>query len=392
MKRVWNYLVTMWQPAAIFIAGIVIIIGLFGFQIGSLVPGAAKVETESRTSSLGIKKIIKNPINAPYKTVRYVARKLHNSMASERLVSGALAGAAIILFYLVVRHFSSRYAAGLATAMFATSTSLLTFGRLATPNILLLMLLGLLSCGYSLRFDKHRTRSWLMTTIVLALSLYVPGMIYFILGGIIWQFKAVRRDQKWPKPSMITICSIIFLGLLAPLIYGLVRDTSLWREYLGLPERLPTIIGFVKGFLAVPMGVFLWAPKNPVFRLGRQPVLDIFASFMFILGCYTLIKRYKLDRLVLLLAIFVLATLYTAISGNYENSFVLLPFIYFCIAMGMGMLLEEWRKIFPLNPLARGLSLVVIGLAVLISVNFQSRRYFIAWPHNYETRAVFTLK
>jgi len=382
----------MWQPAGVFIVGVVIIAGLFTYKIGSLVPGANPSEIAGRTSSLHVHDITRDPINAPYKSLRYIARKIHNSISSERLVSGLVAGSAIILFYLVVRHFSSRYAAALATIMFATSTSLLTSGRLATSNVLLLMLLALLACGYLLRFNPHRSRSWLLTTVVLALALYVPGMIYFIIGGGLWQFRAVRRDHKWPRRKMIVVCAAILLVILAPLIYGFIAHPVLWHEYLGLPKHMPTIIGFIKSFLAVPLGVFLWAPKNPLFRLGRQPLLDIFGSFMFVLGCYELVKRYRLDRLVLLLAIFLLAALYTAVSGNYENSFVLLPFIYLCIALGIGLLLEQWRKVFPLNPLAQGVATGVIALAVLISVNFQTRRYFIAWPHNADTRAVFNLK
>jgi phage shock protein PspC (stress-responsive transcriptional regulator) len=384
MKRVWNYIVTMWQPAGMFIIGAV--------SIGSLVPGANTAEVAGRTSSLKIHTILDDPVNAPYKTARYLARKVHNTMTSERLISGVMAGLAIILFYLVVRHFCSRYAAALATIMFATSTSLLTIGRMAMPNILLLMLLGLLACGYLLRFGSHPTRAWLATSVILGLSLYVPGMIYFIIGGTAWQFRAVRRTHKRPEPLLVGACVAVFVLLVAPLVYGFINSPQIWREYLGLPTHVPTIIGFLKSFLAVPFGIFVWAPRNAAFRLGRQPLLDIFGSIMFILGCYALVKRYRLDRLVLLFGIFLAAALYTAVSGNYENSFVLLPFIYFCIAIGIGMLLEQWRKVFPLNPLARGLALVIVALAVLVSVNFQARRYFIAWPHNPQTRAMFTLK
>jgi 4-amino-4-deoxy-L-arabinose transferase-like glycosyltransferase len=392
MKRVWNYIVTMWQPASILIAGTAIIASLFVYRIGGLMPGASSIEVQGRTDSFTIQKIVNNPVNAPYKSLRFVARHVHNTISSERLVSGLVAGLSVILFYLVVRHFCNRYAAVLASIMFATSTSLLSSGRLATPNILLVMLLALLACGYHLRFNQHHTRSWLITSAVLGLSLYVPGMVYFIVAGALWQFRTVRNSQRLPKPSLIGISSGIVLLIIAPLLFGFITHPGIWREYLGLSTSWPTITGFLKTLAAVPYGIFIAAPKNPVYRIGKQAVLDVFAATMLILGCITLVKRYKLDRLVLLLAIFILAALFTAISGNYENSFILLPFIYFCIAIGIGSFLEQWRKVFPLNPLARILSLGVVGIAVLISVNFQTRRYFIAWPHNAEARAVFTLK
>ncbi len=392
MKRVWKYIVTMWQPAGLILLSIAIILGLFVYQIGTLVPGSSAPEIAGQTSSQSINIILKDPVNAPYKTARYLARKVHNKISSERLVSGAVAGLAIILFYMVVRHFCSRYAALLAAIMFANSTSLLTYGRMATPNILLLVLLALLSCGYHLRFNIHKIRSVLITAVVVALSLYVPGMIYFIVAGALWQFNSIKHNFKTPKPYILGASLGIMILLLVPLIYGFARDPSLWREYFGLPANLPTIVSFLKSLAAVPYGIFIAAPINSLYRLGRQPMLDIFASFMFIIGCYTLVKRYKLNRLVLLLAIFVITAVFTAISGNYENSFILLPFVYFCIAIGIGTLLDDWQNIFPFNPLAKGLSIGVIAVAVIISVNFQARRYFIAWPHNQATRSVFNLR
>lgn len=393
MKRAWNYVVTMWQPAGLFLAGVLIIIGLFTFHLGSLVPGAAPAEISARTASQNLHDSpSSDPINAPYKVFRYIAYKIHSSIAFERLVSGGIAGVAIVLFFLIMRRFCSRYAAGLATVMFATSSSLLSSGRLATPNILMLMLLGLLACGYHLRFQRNRRYSWILTTIVLALSLYVPGMIYFAIAGILWQFRAVRRDQSSAEPAIIIICGIIFALIMLPLVYGLLKNPGLFREYLGIPAKLPSIVGFLKNCAAVPLGIFVKAPLNPLYRLGKQPTLDVFATCMFILGCYSLKKHYRLDRLILLVAVFVGATLYTAISNNYENSLILLPFIYFCIALGIGMFIEQWRRTFPFNPLARGLAYGAIALAVAVSVNFQAWRYFVAWPHNQATKQTFTLK
>jgi 4-amino-4-deoxy-L-arabinose transferase-like glycosyltransferase len=392
MKRVWNYIVTMWQPVSMLLIGLIIIGGLMSYKIGSLVPGANTSEIASRASSSSLKVILKNPINAPYKTALYIGHSIHNSISSDRIVSGLVAASAILLFYLIIRHFCKRPAAILSTVLFATSTSLLSVGRLASPNVLPLLLISLIACGYYLRFGTHPARSWLITSVTLAICLYVPGLIYFIIGGILWQLKAVKHDNKWPKPIIIGICAAITFLLLLPLLLGFIQNPHIWREYFGIPAKLPTIIDFLKSFAATIFGIFVWAPKNPIFRLGRQPVLDIFSGVMFILGCYSLVKRFKLDRLVLMLGLFILAALYTALSGNYENSIILLPFIYFCIAFGIGMLLEEWRKIFPNNPLASGLALVVITIAVIISANFQSRRYFVAWPHNSQTKSAFSLK
>ena len=392
MKRVWNYIVTMWQPASAFIIGSVIIAALFAYQIGSLVPGSAAVETNTKVSSESVQNILENPVNAPYKFAQYTVQHINKGVDAQRLVSGLAAGITIVLFYLLARRFCSTYAAWLATALYATSSSLLHNGRLISPQVTLLLLFVLFACGYHLRFSKKRTRSWLVSAAALGIALYTPGLLYFVIGGIIWQYKTIRKAKDKPTPAVIATCAAVVLVLLIPLILGFVREPSLWHEYLGIPTAWPGLSKLLINIVAVPAGLFLLAPENPVYRLGHQPLLDIFATTAFILGCYKLLKQRRLDRAVLLGGLFILATLFTAVTGNYENSFILVPFVYLVVGIGLSYLLDEWNKIFPLNPLARWVALIVISLAVIISCNFQTRRYFIAWPHNAVTRSVFSQK
>jgi len=51
---------------------------------------------------------------------------------------------------------------------------------------------------------------------------------------------------------------------------------------------------------------------------------------------------------------------------------------------------NQWKKTFPNNPLAQSVALTIIIAGVLFSGVFQLRRYFIAWPNNPTTKAVFT--
>jgi len=380
----------MWQPICVLILSATIIVFLYSFQIGSLVKGTSVPEVNSRSQSTSLQVVVENPINGPYKLMKLAAQRIHRNIAAERLISGFGAGLAILLFYLLARRFTNRFAAGFTTAMFASSSVLLNTGRMATPLITLMALLFLFVSGYYIRFNKHKSRSWIITAIIVSLALYIPGLFYFIALGSLWQYKSMNRQHALPKlkQSVITVGTVILL--LLPLLYGLVRDPSLLREYLLIPSSLPDIKDFLFGLFSVPLGIIAFAPKNPIFRLGHQPTLDVFAVAMFVVGIYTLVKRYKLDRFILFSGIFVLSCLLTALSGNYEYSFILLPFVYLVVAMGMNVLLDSWRKTFPYNPLARSLALVVIGVAVIASCNFQFRRYFVAWPHNDLTQSVFS--
>jgi hypothetical protein len=76
------------------------------------------------------------------------------------------------------------------------------------------------------------------------------------------------------------------------------------------------------------------------------------------------------------------------ISGPVPLS-LLVPLLYMGIATGLAYLLHEWLKIFPNNPLARGVGLGLIIVAVAISCTYNYRAYFIAWPNADATKTTF---
>jgi hypothetical protein len=66
MKRLWNRVVTMLQPASASIIAVLLVATLFGFRIGSLVEGTTAAENTMRASTTQLSSITDNPINAPY--------------------------------------------------------------------------------------------------------------------------------------------------------------------------------------------------------------------------------------------------------------------------------------------------------------------------------------
>ncbi len=390
MKRAWNYVVTMWQPASIFAVGVLLTISLFTFRITSLVPGSAAVERHTAASSASVQAIYDNPLNAPYKLLQYGVHHISKGLATDRIISGIVAGVSIWLFYYVARRFTGKAAAIFATILYASSSALLHIGRTAAPHSMLLILFLLFAGGFYMRFGRHNKTAWLLSALALVLALYTPGLIFFVIPAGLWQLKTFRRNFDVPRRSHLILLSLAIFVILLPLIIGFVRTPTLIRDYLLMPATVPNPLTFLKNLLAVPFSWFFWAPTNPLYRLGRQPVLDIFTGTMFVLGCIQLIRNYKLDRFFLILGIFAVAALATAISGEFENSMILLPFLYLLAAIGIEYLLEQWRAVFPRNPLAKWVALIVISLAVIVSANFQTRRYFIAWPNNAATKAVFT--
>lgn len=389
MKRLWNRVLTMWQPASALMLGAVIVLFLFSFRLSSLPRGISVQEAEAGNTSSTVKAIIENPVNAPYKIARYGITRVTTRLDVQRGMSAAIAVLVVLLFYIIASKFFTPFSAAAGTLLFATSSLLLNNSRLAVPNVMLLSLFALIACGYALRFNTKNSVLWLVASFIVALSLFVPGMALFILAGALWQLKSLQRPIGNVRPAVLALCFIVIAAAIGLIAYALFLNPGLWRGFVGIPEVLPGPLELLKSVASVPLGIFALSPENPLYRLGKQPVLDVFASCMFVLGSYAMIKKHSLDRVSLFGGIFILASILIAVSGNYEYIFILLPFIYLIIIAGIEWMVAEWFKVFPRNPLARSGALVLIALAVFFSCAFQARRYFIAWPNNHNTKAVF---
>lgn len=379
----------MWQPASVFLLVLATVLFLYSFRLSSLPHGFNSTESEAGKSSSSLRIIWNDPANAPYKLSRLGITKLTTRRDALRGLSALISVLAIFLFYQLATKYYTKYVATVGTLLFATSSLLLNNGRIANPGIMLLSLFILMTCGYMLRFNAKSSLAWLATSLVIALSLFVPGMFIFIVAVSVWQLKSMQRPLSNVKPAVLMTCFLVVSAALVVIGYAVYREPSSWRIYLGLPDIMPQPLQMARNAASVPLGVFALAPSNPLYRLGKQPVLDVFTAAMFLLGSFAMLKKHSLDRVKLLGGIFIIATLFIAVSGNFENILILIPFIYFIIMAGLQWMITEWFRVFPKNPLARSGALVLIAIAVFFSCTFQARRYFLAWPHSPKTIAVF---
>jgi hypothetical protein len=392
MKKIWQYIIAMGRPMAILVISLVAISLLLTFRLGSLTPGLSENEVSTFKSSQSLATILENPVNAPYKLALYSVTRVTTNIFAIRIISVAIGGLAIVLFYFIARRFLSIYIAYGTTLLFATSSLLLHTSRLAVPDISWLVLLALFGLGWLIRFDKHKLFVWLLTCLVIGLALYIPGMVIFIVLGAIWQYRRVRTSFDQLPPLAVAACALFISIISLPLIMSLIRSPSLWQQYIGVSNGLPGFVDGIKSIGEVVYGLFVLSPADPERWLGRQPILDIFTTAMFIYGAVTLAKNYKLDRLWVIGSIFLVGLIWIAITAEYHGVLLLLPFIYILIGIGIGRLSKEWFEVFPRNPIARWIGVLLILSAMALSANFQARRYFIAWAHNSATKSVFQNK
>ncbi len=373
------------------IAGIVVIVVLMGYRLGSLTPGLSQPELDLYESANSVSSIVDNPVNAPYKSAVYLVTRPLDTAFGLRLTSAVVGALSVVLFFALARKLFSSQTAIATTALFATSSLLLHTARLADGRVMLLSLLAIVSIGYALRFSKRSELAWPVAAAIIGLSIYVPGMILFIIPMALWQFRHVRRSFEQLNTPVIALSSALLGVLVVPLIISLIREPSLWRDYLGLPADLQALPEIGRGALHAAASLVAISPSDPVRWLGRQPILDVFAATGLVLGVITLLRSFRLDRSWLMLGAFLLGIAWVAVSGQHSNIIIILPFLYLVVGFGIDQLLQQWMNVFPRNPIARTAGKALLLSAILLAINFQVVRYFVAWPNNDQTKAAFTL-
>ncbi len=372
------------------VAGVFGVLTLMLYKLQSLTPGLspAEIATYQNASSLSI--ITDNMVNAPYKLSVFLSTQIIDSTFGLRLVGAMVGALTIIVFYFLIRSVVGPIVSIAVTAMFASSTLLLVMSRTATAYVMLLSLFIVFASGFYIRFGKRKDVGWIVAAVALGLSLYVPGMIIFILPAVIWQFRNIKKSFERLETPVIVASSVAFGVLCVPLIVSLIRDPNLWRGYLGFPETFASISDMIRHSAAAISSIFVMTPIDSSYWLGRQPVLDVFAVTMFIIGTFALISQYKLDRLWTILGILAIGVAWIGITTNRYGILVLLPFIYVVIGIGVQKLINQWLSVFPKNPIARYTGAALLATAIVVTINFQLHRYFVAWPNNQATKQTFS--
>lgn len=389
IKKIWNFLLAMSRATATMVIALAVISGLMLYQLGELLPGLSQAEVDTFHSASSLGAITDNMVNAPYKIAVFVSTHVFDSVFGLRLTGAVLGILAIIIFYLLARRLFTGYVSLASTIMFATSTLVLSVTRQATPNVMLLSVLALVGTGFFLRFNKRPDIAWILVAVVVGLTIYVPGMLFFIVAAAIWQFKHARKSFEQLEPQFIIATSVILSLLCVPLVINLIREPYLWRAFLALPDEFPPIMEMLEFAGRAVAGLLALAPFGQSFWLGRQPVLDAFAIAMLFYGTYWLNRQYRLDRLWTMAGIFFLSMAWIAVTRNSLGVVLFIPFTYIVIGIGIQNFTNQWMKVFPKNPIARMFGGLLILVAIGFSVNFQSHRYFVAWPNNEQTKVVF---
>lgn len=394
MKKFKFYLSVAWGPALIYLLLFVFVLAFLFFRLGTLTPSISEPEKDTLSHlvsrDLGLREIVQDPQFLPYQIGIYFFEKVGLASPFIARSLGALIGlAAVISFFYILSRWHSNRIALLGTGLFLTSSWFLHTARLATPEVSFLLLLPLVACGAWLNDTQRRDHFTLAAAALSAgLLLYIPGMIWFVLAGLIWQRKRVRLSLASFNLWQILLVGVLGMAVLAPIVIAASDRPTFLLGIIGLPDHVIGWKEILANLADIPKQLFVRGPDDPAFWLGSTPLLDAFTSAMFIIGLYASYFRLRLDRTKLLLFGLVVGS--ALIAAGTATLSILLPLVYILVAAGISFMLQQWFTVFPRNPLARGIAWSLISIAIATSCYYNVKHYFVAWPNTPEVRASFS--
>ena len=391
-KRLRLNLIRLREPLVGYITGLSFVLFLLFFRLGSLVNGLSTSEARTLEQSRSLRQLIENPLNLPYKLVEFGLIKWHHASAfGLRSISVVFTLIIVCLFYYTLRSWYARRTAILGTTLFATSSWLMHYARLAQPDILYISIIAVLAYGTWLRQTKKSGLAIIIGGLLAVFLVYIPGFIWFVLLGGLWQRKMIFKHYK--LRTMTGFLSIFMsCALLVPLIYGLALYPGQIRQLLGLQlVGLPNFLDILHRIIKIPYLLFVRADYSPVTWLGHLPLLDILVIVMLLLGLYAYYFLRELDRSRAMLGISLVSVILIGLHGGV-SMLILMPIIYILVAAGIALLIQQWLTVFPRNPLAGAIGTVMISLSVMLAVYYNVNHYFIAWPNNPDTKKAFIIR
>lgn len=385
-----------WKKALVYGTGILFICALYLWNISGLTGGYSPQEVAYANAANTLGEIWQNPLSAPHKLLAYSYGLVINDALAVRLASSTFALVAVILFFLLIRKWHTQSVAIWSSLLFATAASMLHLGRWGGEMIVpVTFLLAFLVVGLYVKYRNEDTSSWPLfgVTALVALSLYVPGMIWVVLLLSIVGRQTIIDFVSQYSALARTYVLLLLLALLSPLVWFVAQaPVENLVAISGFAEHPETVVEGAKAIGFAPIHAFYGGYQDNELWLGKTAFLDAFSFVMVLLGGYYYLFRYrKLARSPLIVSLAVLTFLLASLSG-YALIGMFMVILYIFVAAGLAEMLGRWFTVFPRNPLARNTGLTILSCLVALSMFYNVRHYFEAWPKAPETKAVYIVQ
>jgi len=382
----------MWRGALVLLCLALLSYLLYFHRLGSLLPGYSSPELQTYTAASNWHTVISNPVNLPYTaTVWLLTAVLHHGILMTRVVAASCGVIAGLLFFAVVRLRYSFFVALLGTVLFTTSTGFLHTARLGTGQVLQMGVLALIATilAYRHQSDRRPLTDYAFVA-VLALLWYIPGLIWFELFAGVILASSVRRKLRQTATLHLAGWAGTAVVIAGPLLFATSHQPRLLLAALGLPTQLHSLTHVGDNLLHAILAIAIRSDGNPLLWVGHAPLLSVTEFVLGLIGVYVYFWQSR-GRSSLLLAGNVAISLLLISLGGGVSYAVLVPLLYLFVIAGINYLLRQWLRVFPRNPIARGVGVLAVCVMLAFSVFYQVRVYFVAWPHHAATRQTFRL-
>lgn len=360
------------------------------FQLGSIHDGLAAGESQLPPVTRTIEHIWSNPIELPYLISQFITAALLPTAGytASRLPSVLLAAVTLALMYWVLVQWYGRRLAIFGIALLMSAASFLHVARLATPDILYSFCTAVI-LALAAWWHKNSRPRWLVyaTTVSAGLLLYIPGALWLLLGGLIFERKHILLTIKSNAKDAV-LAGILGLLTLVPLIHYLINDTSQYKNVLGIAGNIEVAV-FLREATNTWQYLFIGGYENPLYNVATLPLLSVFTTISFFVGIYLYSKHPHAARTKLLLYLSIVSTILIALPSSIHIS-LLIPVITVLAVGGIGYLLHVWLTVFPKNPLARSFGIGIVGVVLAFTVIYNLANYFVAWSNNDQVQRTFS--
>lgn len=395
MKEIWSPLRSYWLyillgVAVLFTAYFLLFRGLYGLTNGQY----AATEIASQQQSSSLRTILESPVNAPYELLVWLGLKLdHHSILVTRIAAVLWAIPLAALFYFIALQWYKPRVAAAGTLMFITSSGFLHAARYGTAMVLQMTPILLLASVFLYKKVPEEYKKWVafITIAIVTSLLYVPGMVWLIFAGAIILWRRIYPTIKSYGVLHLLLLGCMVLLLVAPLIYAAVHNPRTLLDIAGIPAQMPTFHSLLEEAKHLVLSFAYHGYWPSEYWLYSAPLLNIAEAVLLLTGAWFMCRRPMVRGNYFLLAALVFAGALVMLRHTVTVA-LLVPIVYFLIAGGMQLMLNEWKTVFPRNPFAAVLSTGLIGALVLFSVVYHLRAYYIAWPNAPETKAVYNIK
>ncbi|HUD06804.1 MAG TPA: hypothetical protein VMR34_02855 [Candidatus Saccharimonadales bacterium] len=395
MHKVRSWLANYWELNSLSLMGLIGLFAFLWFRLASITkgfsPSELAVHTQLESHTYTILYFWHHLLNAPYTFGLGLIEHFHlDGPLAIRSIGTFFGFLTVILFFYLTWRWFGNLVAVLATVIFADNFWFLLSTRDGTDISLYgLAVMLMVACGLIIRRKSHRNLNILGLVVITAVLIYIPGMIWFLALGAIFQRKHILEELKSLSAKYQLLLFIVFLVIVAPMLYSIYSTPSIAKQLIGLPMNSIGYHQKISNFIHYPLSLFINGSYLQGGSIGRLPLLDIFSDVMLALGIYWSFVAHRLDRTKLIAFGILLGWILSSLGGDVPT-FVTMPFIFLLIAAGIAYLLKQWFSVFPRNPLARSTGTVLVCLAVASVAFYHYDQYFVAWPHTITTLQTYS--